>query len=205
MSYFALQRNGKSKQVFHKLKSKYSMSLNDIHLPLTAIADLYKTVLIEDKGFALKKSEAEKPAPGEIKEMKPAKQTSVLAFLGNNKKQVVIIVNYQDALYIPDEKLAFLTTILTACKLNLADIALLNFANAGRISYKDFFETVPARCVIFFGVQPDMLSVPMNFPFFQVQHFDNVDYLSSPPLNEIEADKTLKGNLWTSLKKIFKL
>jgi hypothetical protein len=181
------------------------MSLNDIHLPLTAIADLYKTVLIEDKGIVIQKKEAEKPAPEEIKEMKPAKQSPALTFLGNNKKQVVIIVNYPDTLYIPDDKLAFLTSILTACKLNLADIALLNFANSGRVSYKDFFEAVPAKSVIFFGVQPDMLSVPMNFPFFQVQHFDNVNYLSSPPLDKIEMDKTLKGNLWTSLKKIFTL
>ena len=181
------------------------MSLNDIHLPLAAIADLYKTVLIEDKGFVVKKNETENLSPEGIKETKQANLSPALTFLGNNKKHVVIIVNYQDALYIPDDKLAFLTTILTACKLNLADIALLNFANAGKISYKDFFETVPAKSVIFFGVQPDMLSIPMNFPFFQVQHFDNVDYLSSPPLDEIEADKTLKGNLWTCLKKIFKL
>jgi hypothetical protein len=181
------------------------MSLNDIHLPLTAIADLYKTVLIEDKGFAVQKNEAEKPVPEEIKETKLKKESPTLTFLGNNKKQVVIIVSYPDTLYIPDDKLAFLTTILTACKLNLADIALLNFANSGKVLYKDFFETVPAKCVIFFGVQPDMLSVPMNFPFFQVQHFDNVNYLSSPPLDQIEADKTLKGNLWTSLKKIFNL
>ena len=181
------------------------MSLNDIHLPLKVIADLYKTVLIEDKGFAVKKKEVEKPGPEEIKETKQTEQSPALTFLGNNKKQVVIIVNYQDSLYIPDDKLAFLTTILTACKLNLADIALLNFANAGKVLYKDFFETVPAKSVILFGVQPDMLSVPMNFPFFQVQHFDNVNYLSSPPLEEIEKDKTLKGNLWTSLKKTFNL
>jgi len=181
------------------------MSLNDIHLPLTVVAELYKTVLIEDKGFALEKIEVRKPATEEIKESKPAKQSPALTFLGSNKKQVVIIVNYQDALYIPDDKLAFLTNILTACKLNLADIALLNFANVSKVSYKDFFEAVPAKSVIFFGVQPDILSVPMNFPFFQVQNFDNVNYLSSPTLDEIEADKTLKGSLWTSLKKIFNL
>jgi len=181
------------------------MSLNDIHLPSTVVADLYKTVLIEDKGLAKEKIEAEKQLTEEIKETKSAKQSPAFTFLGNNKKQVVIIVNYRDALYIPDDKLAFLTNILTACKLNLADIALLNFANVDKVSYKDFFEAIPAKSVIFFGVQPDTLSVPMNFPFFQVQHFDNVNYLSSPPLDEIEADKTLKGNLWTSLKKIFKL
>lgn len=181
------------------------MSLNDIHLPITAIADLYRTVLIEDKGFAAQEKKTRPTEPAVIKETELTKQSPALTFLGNNKKQVVIIVSYQDTLYIPDDKLAFLTTILTACKLNLADIALLNFANAGKVSYKEFFETVPARSVIFFGVQPDMLSVPMNFPFFQVQHFDNVNYLSSPALEEIEMDKTLKGNLWTSLKKIFTL
>jgi hypothetical protein len=119
-----------------------------------------------------------KQVPEEIKRNKLSKQPPAFSFLGNNKKQVVIILNYPDTLYILMTS-CFLTSILTACKLNLADIALLNFANVSRISYKDFFETVPAKSVIFFGVQPDMLSVPMNFPF-PGSAFDNVNIFHLP-------------------------
>ena len=177
------------------------MSLNHIHLPAIAIADLYKSVLIASNDAPV--IERETVSTEILSTEKSSKQS--INFLGSNKKQIVIIVNYKDDLYIPDDSLAFLTSILTACKLNLADIALVNFKTAGIISYKDFFKAIPATSVLLFNVTPDIISVPMNFPFFQVQHFDGINYLSSPSLDEIEKDKLLKGNLWTSLKKIFNL
>jgi hypothetical protein len=172
------------------------MSLNDIHLPIPAIVDLYKDSLVE-MDASVTSVTAEKK---EIKE-----QSSLQAYLGNNKKQVVVIVNYNDAVFLPDDKLAFLTTVLTACKLNLDDIAIVNFNNCAGKSYKDIFKEIPAKSALLFGIFPETLSLPVNFPFFQVQHFDSINYLSSPPLDEIEKDQTLKGQLWTSLRKIFNL
>jgi hypothetical protein len=169
------------------------MALNDIHLPPGTVADLYKNVLIEP---------GQSVAPTETKH---TKQNSSTIFLGNNKKQVVLIVNYEDAVHIPDAQLNFLTSILTACKLNLDDIAIINFAGLNEKPFKEILKEVPAKSVLLFGVKTESLSLPISFPLFQVQFFDGINYLSSPMLDEIEKDKSLKGQLWTSLKKLFNL
>jgi hypothetical protein len=169
------------------------MALNDIHLPPGTVADLYKNVLIEP---------GQSVAPTETKQ---TKQIGSTIFLGNNKKQVVLIVSYEDAVHIPDAQLNFLTSILTACKLNLDDIAIINFAKSIEKNSKDLFKVVSAKSVLFFGVKTESLSLPISFPLFQVQFFDGINYLSSPTLDEIEKDKSLKGQLWTSLKKLFNL
>lgn len=181
------------------------MSLNDIHLPLTAISDLYKSVLIQnDDTFSLENKIEVKEIKRSI-EPNEIKKTASINFLGNNKKQISIIVSYSEIVYIPDDRLAFLTSILAACKLNLDDIALINFSGLSKFAYKDFLKEVPSKSVLFFGVGAEILSLPLNFPNFQVQHFDGVNYLTSPMLDEIEKDKSLKEKLWKSLKKIFNL
>jgi hypothetical protein len=138
-------------------------------------------------------------------ETKQTKQNGSVSFLGNNKKQVVLLVNYEDAVHIPDAQLNFLTSILTACKLNFDDIAIINFAKSIEKNSKALLKEVPAKSVLLFGITTESLSLPISFPLFQVQFFDGINYLSSPALDEIEKDKTLKGQLWTSLKKLFNL
>lgn len=166
------------------------MSLNDIHLPINTVVDLYKNVLIEST----------ESIPEKIKS-----GTGSINYLGNNKKHVIILVSYSDTVYLPDEQLNFLTSILTACKLSLDDIAIINIHRTGPVSFKELFKAVPAKSVLFFNVIPGAISLPINFPLFQVQSFDGINYLTAPALDKIEKDKTLKMDLWTSLKKIFKL
>lgn len=166
------------------------MGLNDIHLPANTIVDLYKTVLIE-------------PAEIAITVKKQADRS--VNYLGNNKKHVVILVNYPNAVYLPDAQLNFLTNILTACKLSLDDIAIINMQQMGAVGFKELFKAVPAKSVLLFNVIPEAIALPINFPLFQVQSFDGISYLTAPALTEIEKDKSLKTELWTSLKKLFKL
>ena len=50
-------------------------------------------------------------------------------YLGDYKKKIVIITSDNNNMYVSDESLEFLSGVLNACKLNLADIALTNFNN----------------------------------------------------------------------------
>ena len=169
------------------------MSLNKIQLPANTIADLYKNHLIEPGVIETK-----------IKKEQP-NQNEGISFLGNNNKQVVVLVNYADTVHLPDAQLNFLTSILTACKLSLDDIAIVNTGHTEAISFRTLFKEVPAQSVLLFGVATESLLLPLNFPNFQVQFFDNIYYLTSPSLDLIESDKSLKTQLWNSLKKLFKL
>jgi hypothetical protein len=169
------------------------MSLNEINIPPGAIVNLYKNVLIEPHREAEKTALISNP------------HRSSLSHLGNNKKQIAVIVNNPDAVHISDAELAFLTSILTACKLGLDDVAIINTANNSEKNFKKLFSLVPAIAVLLFGVKPEELALPVSFPIFQVQHFAGINYLYAPPLNEIEKDKAIKSRLWANLKKLFGL
>jgi hypothetical protein len=49
-------------------------------------------------------------------------KTKIISFLGNNSKQILIALQYNDISYLPDYDLKFLSGILSACKLSLNDV-----------------------------------------------------------------------------------
>lgn len=161
------------------------MDLNHILLKPLMLADLYGSQLIE----------TERAAP-------PAAPT--LNFLGKNKKNIVVLVDHDNAPILPDAELNFLTSILAACKLSLADIAIVNFHTADTALLKELMDQ-SARNVLLFDVSPLSIGLPINFPHFQVQSFNQRTYVCAPGLSAIEKDKGLKMQLWNGLKQLFGL
>ena len=70
-----------------------------------------------------------------------------LKFLGEHLKKIIVLVNDPTAVYLNETDLGLLSSILNACKLNLADIALVNIANQSR-SLHAILETLPSNLVI---------------------------------------------------------
>ena len=114
----------------------------------------------------------------------------------------MVIVQQSSVPFLPDEELSFLTNILSACNLSLADIAILN-SNGLPVERLENAIEADAKTVILFGIDPLSIGLPINFPFFQLQQFNKRMYLYSPPLSEIEKDKPLKMKLWNALKNLF--
>jgi hypothetical protein len=126
-------------------------------------------------------------------------------FLGDHQKNVLLLVRYPDAVHIPDQQLSFITSVLGACKLGLADVAILNLAHAPSAIYKDVVEQFRSRVILMFDITPEGFSLPVHFPEFQVQPFNNIHFLHTPSLESMEADKILKSKLWVSLRRIFEV
>ena len=164
------------------------MSLDNIQLPPVILQDLYKNSLVDLRSAV----GSENPSPN-----------TGLAFLGDNQKKIVIVVNERDAIYLPDEDLSFLMGILTACKLNMADIALLNLSANPSLDHKTINIELAVEKILLFGVDPIVLELPLQFPYYQVQQYNNQVYLSAPSLNILQDDKAEKMKLWACLKKIF--
>jgi len=161
------------------------MSLNKITLQPYVIASLYNHVLVE---------EVEIHSPDSYK------------FLGKNKKQVLVIVQKQDVAFVDDSELYFLSSVLAACKLSLEDIAIVNEASLPPgTDYLTLLKFFNSRHILLFGVAPQSIDLPFNFPHFQLQQFDHHTYLSAPALKEIEKEKALKTKLWNSLKLLFNI
>jgi hypothetical protein len=122
-------------------------------------------------------------------------------YLGENKKNILIVVNHIDTTHLPDEDLAFLTTILSACKLSLADVAIVNKNNYSNQTYKEYTGHFKSKIVLLFGTDPVSFGLPLDFPHFQVQSFSKCTFLYSPSLNEY--DQLVKSKLWVCLQRIF--
>jgi len=166
------------------------MSLDNIQLPPDIIQSLYGKNLYD------------------LKTGKPAadtKPTGNISFLGSNQKKICILVSSQDAIYLPDEELSFLMGILTACKLSMADIALVNILKNPGTLYTDIAEQLLAEKVFLFGLNAGNLELPLQFPNYQVQQYNGQVYLSAASLAAMQKDKEEKMKLWNCLKKIFSL
>jgi hypothetical protein len=173
------------------------MSLNDFRLPPSLVAKLYKKVFVEvnPNEIVHQTVTGEKATTLE----KPALKKS----LGNNKKNILIVVDYQDITHLPDEELDFLSTILTACKLTLDDVAIVNRKNFPGDNYKNFISNYSSKIVLLFGISPDSFGLPVDFPPFQVQSFANCTFLYSPSMEERKNDSLYKSKLWVCLRRIF--
>lgn len=160
------------------------MSLNKVQLPPQLIADLYKNSLVENHATAVPISTGFK-------------------HLGSNHKNILIVVSDKEVAFLSDDDLNLLTSILNACKLSLADVVVTNLATQSFDDYHLLINYFEAKVVLLFGIEPSAFGLPIQFPPFQVQKFEEQTYLSTPPLSEIASDKTAKGRLWNGLKTIF--
>lgn len=166
------------------------MSLDNIQLPDIILQGLYSKSLYD--------LDSHKSVLSDI-------PMSSIAFLGSNQKKITILVNTDAAIYLPDDELNFLMGILTACKLSMADIALVNLAKNPGLAYTVLTEQLKAEKVFLFGLNAASIELPLQFPHYQVQHFNSQVYLSAVSLSEMQANKEEKMKLWGCLKKIFSI
>ena len=170
------------------------MSLNSIKFETTDIALLFKSSLVD-----IDEKKQESPNLGS------KSASSEWKYLGENRKRTLIVVRYSDSVHLPDKQLSFLTKLLAACNLNLADVAILNFHDHQSSQFNEVFDHFDPKTVLLFDTNPADFGMPMNFPDFQVQAYKDAVFVSSPSLETIEPDKNLKGKLWVCLKKIYNL
>ena len=107
------------------------------------------------------------PSPAFLPETeKVLTDSSSHKYLGNNQQNILIIVKHNDCVHLPDHELQFLTGILAACKLSLADVAIVNLNNYPGITYKELNKQFNSKTVFLFGTRPASFGLPLNFPPF---------------------------------------
>jgi hypothetical protein len=165
------------------------MSLENIQLPAVTIQHLYKYSLIaattdEETGDT---------------------STTNHKFLGGNRRGIILLVDNNEATFLPELQLDFLMGILTACKLTLDDIALINLGKRGPSHYREILSNLNPKTILVFGISFSAIELPFKIPEFQVQSFDDLTYLSIPSITLVQDSKELKRKLWLCLKQIFSL
>lgn len=129
-------------------------------------------------------------------------------FLGGNAKGIVVIVNDLENVYLSDDELQLLTGILNACKLNMQDIAVLNYARYP-YPFSRLQQLMQINNCILFEVSLQQVQLPFSIPYNQVQTFNNCTFTYAPSLRTMlgatEEAKLQKSKLWLSLKKMFNI
>jgi hypothetical protein len=213
------------------------MSLNNIELPSFIVTEWYKDGLLPlAKGPASATPSAAiqaltaavaplpppptlpSPAPATVSSPRQAPPAAVpppqpaspapYKFLGNNRRHITLLVHSPGSGFMPDNQLAFLTKILEACRMTLADVAIVNNA-AAPVTITALRQQLQPKTVLLFGVDPTGIRLPINFPPFKQLSYDDCTYLSSPALDQLvpntEDSKLLKSKLWVCLKTLFEV
>ena len=119
------------------------------------------------------------------------------------EKKKAIFIAESEGTSLPDNKKIFLDAIIKACKLDPSEVEVITDKNAIASDYKKIGERFSPASVVLFGPSPSAISLPVFFPPFQVQLFQETKYLHAPALETIENDKNLKLQLWQCLKQLF--
>ncbi len=170
---------------------------NEQQLPAFVLAELYgKSLVFIDEEI--------KPKKVVVTETKKSPKQ----YLGDYQKKIIVLVNDEENIYVSDESLQFLSGILSACKLNLAHIALMNF-NINAVSFSELKKELKPGYLLLFGINALQIELPFAMPDYQVQEYDNCKILVAPSLADLNNSSAHaiaeKKKLWKSLQKMFNL
>ncbi|MCW3094016.1 MAG: hypothetical protein JWP81_5085 [Ferruginibacter sp.] len=168
------------------------MGLENMQLPPFVLQELFKHSLIDIKNEA-------KPAT------KPVSKELPFSVLGNNRRHILLIIENDESVYLPDDQLNLLLGILSACSLTMDDVAILNIKNNKSLTYITITKELKPEKLFLFGVSPHQIELPLDFPNYQIQRYNNQVYLTAPQLSVYQDNKPEKTKLWNCLKQIFDL
>ncbi len=162
------------------------MTLNNIQLPPIVINNLYRYHLVD--------------LTNGKKEIEIIK--SDILFLNGSDKDIFLFINNIAVPLLEEDQLNFLSSILSSCKLNLADVAIVGL---NKLTEHETFEFFKASKIIAFGIKASAIGLPFSVPEFQVQLYNNQTYVFVPELNLIQKETDLKQKFWKSLKEVFSI
>jgi hypothetical protein len=160
------------------------MSLKNLQLNPLSVAHLFSSGIISLHKTDVKATE------------------NTVAFLGKNLSHITIVVNDLNNFYISEEDLNVLSKMLIACKLTLEHIALINIGKVPT-NWAAIKTSLNPQKLILFGVTPTQIELPIIFPEYHLQSYNDTTFLLSDSIENISADKLLKSKLWISLQNLF--
>ncbi len=176
------------------------MELNQIILNDNLLTELYSSFLIEEDRVINKEFGIAEPLSNmDIVNDHPFE----FKHLGTNSKNILIVVHYPETAFLPDDHLHFLTKIISACKLSLADVAIINHHHYYEKTFEEITTHFKCNKVLLFAISPKEFGMPIHFPFYQIQSFNKTIFLSCPPLHELLNKDAEKRKLWECMKAIF--
>jgi hypothetical protein len=188
------------------------MSINNILLSTEMLASLYPDSLVMQAGTGGPEQQARKP--GQEPDSGTGKKAvsrpeGIYRYLGNNQRRISFIVHYPEAIFLPDDQLAFLTRMLAACHCSIADVSVLNMAHA-RMDIKKLISQLNPGMLFLCGVSPADLNWQGPEELFSITRFKEMTAILIPSLTTLSQKETpdlipTKKKLWACLKILFNI
>ena len=129
-------------------------------------------------------------------------------YLGDHHKKIVVLVSDPASVYLNEADFILLTSILNACRLTIADIALVNLGNQ-KAGLHQILNLLPSKLVIAFELDSKALKIKLPTQLYKVIPLGENNLLFSKSLASMQgtdiAAKQEKAKLWAVLKQIFQL
>jgi hypothetical protein len=129
-------------------------------------------------------------------------------YLGENRRSISFLMNYPDHAFLPDEQLVFLEKMLSACKCNLEDIAILNTATHP-VQFTPFIKQMHPGIIFFWGIRSESVGLVTHLKDFDITPLGDISVISVPTPDIMSGNSPegleLKQRLWACLKKLFNL
>lgn len=166
-------------------------------LPDFVLQELYKNVLVET-------TETKEPQSLSSIENQPDTHATPASYLGDFNQKVVIYTHSENDLHIAEKDLSFLTKILAACQLNLADVAIINLFRFHNNPIQQIRDMGAEKAILFY---PDTIAWDLDSAtrLYHPMFIHNFQFVLAHELKDIQNQTALKTQLWGSLKILFEL
>lgn len=159
------------------------MSINEIKLAPSQLPDWYGHQLVSTESTENTATQKTRPT-----------------LLGDYNKRILIVVNAPNHAFLADEELALLTGILTACKLSMADIGILNLSPDLEWSAADLADTLKPSAWWLFGTEQRILGSGATTQVGLTTSLQGAPVFVAPSLNQLAERPEAKRSLWSALK-----
>ncbi len=138
-----------------------------------------------------------------ISQEKEQEATGRLTWQGNNRQQVVVLINYPGNQYLDEKQRGLLGKILSAVNLDFDDIALINLAHYHEKHSLGKLTEPGAQYLIAFGVSQNDIAAERNLIKNEIFSRNRIQMLFTASLEDLEKDRNKKVTLWNNLKRMF--
>ncbi|TDQ07677.1 hypothetical protein [Pedobacter metabolipauper] len=133
--------------------------------------------------------------------VEPMKTVPVFKFLGNNKRNILILVNDAENEVSDEKGRELLRKIVKSVNLSANDFALLNYAGYHTADFQMLQSHFSSVLIFAFGVAPEQLGL-QGHPENTLVMEGNVKLIFAQELRKLDADQNRKKTLWGSLQKL---
>ncbi len=186
------------------------MKVEKTILPPAVLVSLYKDSLVLPEKEIKPAIIPENKLPGKEQATitDETEMASPIKYLGDHHKKILVVVNDPESVYLNETDFILLTSILNACRLTIADIALINVGNQ-KAGLHEMLTKLPSLLVIAFDIDAKALKIKLPSTLYKTTPLGETNLLFSAALSTMQGSsldaKKEKGKLWTVLKQIFQL